>query len=145
MIYPSKNYFDLFKIILLLFTIIFCVFLLYNILFPHEVFAMSPPRDFIEDYYGNKEYTGKDSYGYFNQVLKPKHSSNISGLDNNTTVQKYSYQNVNNPYTYTKNPDYNLSSDFTKHGLSSKPVYHELEANSLHKPSCKPEHKELHF
>jgi hypothetical protein len=105
---------------------------------------MSPPRDFIEDYYGNKEYIGKDSYGYYNQTLKLKQSFNISSIDNNTTVQK-DYHNVNNPYTYTKNPDYNLSDNFTKHSLPSKPVYHELEANSLHKPSCRPEHKELHF
>jgi hypothetical protein len=34
---------------------------------------MEPPEDFIEDYYGNKEYIGQDSYGHFNQ---PGPSSN---------------------------------------------------------------------
>lgn len=50
--------------ILIIFALLFL--LLFNILFPHEVFAMEPPKDFIEDYYGNKEYIGKDPYRHFN-------------------------------------------------------------------------------
>jgi len=34
---------------------------------------MEPPKDLVTDYYGNKEYTGPDAYGYFN---KPGSSSN---------------------------------------------------------------------
>lgn len=62
-----------FHFIIIVFLLLFS--LLFNIWFPHEAFAMEPPKDFIEDYYGNKEYIGKDSYGHFNQ---PSPSSNYS-------------------------------------------------------------------
>ena len=39
---------------------------LFNIYFPHEAFAMEPPKDWIIDHYGNKQYVGPDAYGYFN-------------------------------------------------------------------------------
>jgi hypothetical protein len=65
MYYFSKNYFDLFKISLLVFTFLIILFLFFGIFFPHEAFAMEPSQDIIGDYYGNKEYIGKDPYGYF--------------------------------------------------------------------------------
>lgn len=49
--------------------------LLFNICFPCEAFAMEPPKDWITDPYGNKQYIGPDAYGYFN---KPGSSSNYT-------------------------------------------------------------------
>lgn len=71
------------------------ILLLFNICFPHEAFAMQPPepKDWVTDYYGNKQYIGPDAYGYFN---KPGSSSNNPETE---TVQSdlgppYSYQVV---------------------------------------------------
>jgi hypothetical protein len=47
--------------------------MIYNVYYPHEAFAMAPPRDYftVVDYYGYKEYIGQDAYGHFNCRVKP--------------------------------------------------------------------------
>ena len=67
-----KFYFDFIKLYSIIIVFLTLFLLLFNICFPHEVFAMEPSKDIVEDYYGNKEYIGKDSYGHFN----PSGSSN---------------------------------------------------------------------
>jgi hypothetical protein len=68
------------KTLFLFFTLLLIVFILLNITFPHEAFAMAPPKDYftVVDYYGNKEYMGKDSYGYYNCSVKPYDLENTS-------------------------------------------------------------------
>src|ERR1700722_12080374 len=67
-----KFYFDFIKLYSIIIVFLTLFLLLFNICFPHEVFAMEPSKDIVEDYYGNKEYIRKDSYGHFN----PSGSSN---------------------------------------------------------------------
>jgi hypothetical protein len=50
MYYFSKNYFDLFKISLLVFTFLFILFLFFCIFFPYEAFAMEPPNKNYYEY-----------------------------------------------------------------------------------------------
>jgi len=57
-------YFDKIKYAFIIFAFLFLVF---NIWFPYEAFAMTPTEDIIEDYYGDKEYIGKDAYAHFNE------------------------------------------------------------------------------
>jgi hypothetical protein len=68
--------------------ILLCL-LLFNICFLHEAFAMEPPKDLVTDYYGNKEYTGPDAYGYFN---KPGSSSNYPEIVQSNLGPPYSSQ-----------------------------------------------------
>lgn len=70
-----KFYYDYFILYFILIVFLSLFSLLFNICFPHEAFAMEPPKDCITDYYGNKEYVGPDAYGYFN---KSGSSSNYS-------------------------------------------------------------------
>jgi len=42
---------------------------------------MSPEQDTVMDFYGNKEYVGKDPYGHFNQP-KSYNSDPISSAPN---------------------------------------------------------------
>jgi len=51
---------------LFVFIILAILTLLANILFPNVAYAMEPPKDFVVDFYGAKEYVGPDAYGYFN-------------------------------------------------------------------------------
>lgn len=63
----KSKVFEFFKTFLLVFIIFVFLILLVNILFPNEVFAMEPSKDFVVDYYSSaKEYIGPDAYGYFN-------------------------------------------------------------------------------
>src|SRR5256885_13531466 len=90
MYYFSKNYFNLFKISLLVFTFLFILFFLFGIFFPHEAFAMEPPSKYIvEDYYGHKEYVGPDPYGYYHNPFK---SNTTSAVVVNSDIIK-PYQN----------------------------------------------------
>ena len=68
-----KLYYDFFLLYFVIIVFISLFSLLFNICFPHEAFAMEPSKELITDYYGNKEYIGPDTYGYFN---KPGFSSN---------------------------------------------------------------------
>lgn len=130
--------------------------MIFHICFPHEAFAMAPPKDYftVVDYYGNKQYMGKDAYGHFNCSVKP-------------------YDLENTSWAKSKNPDYILP-DTSKSGyikpnsttyeLDAKPSNHasqykheheemhfnkkkfyELDGKTLSKQVCKPEHKELHL
>ena len=54
-----------FHFIVIVFLLLFS--LLFNIYFVHEAFAMEPPKDWVQDYYGKWEYVGSDPYGYFNK------------------------------------------------------------------------------
>lgn len=65
MYFLSKNYFHQFKTPLLVLTFLFTVFFFFWIFFPQEAFAMEPPQDTVEDFYGYKEYVGQDPYGHF--------------------------------------------------------------------------------
>jgi len=68
--------------------ILLCL-VLFDICFPHEAFAMEPPKDLIQDYYGNKEYVGPDAYGYFN---KPGSSCNYPEIVQSDLEPPYSSQ-----------------------------------------------------
>jgi hypothetical protein len=61
------------KALFLLFIFLSIILMVFNICFPHEAFAMAPPKDYftVVDYYGNKEYMGKDAYEHFNCSVKP--------------------------------------------------------------------------
>lgn len=149
-----------FKALLLLFTFLFIILMLFNILFPHEAFAMAPTQDtddvirsfdpdtytrheldgkpipkidkpkcwwqkkrFAIDYYGHKEYQGRDAYGYYHQP---------QNLDKGTQVEPLSFTKsaYDNYYNSSNNPDYQVSGN---------------RINSNYQGSrCKPEH-ELHL
>jgi len=140
-----------FKALFMFFTFLFIIFMIFNIWYPHEAFAMAPPKDWIIDYYGNKQYMGKDAYGHFNCSVKP-----------------YDFENTS--WDKSKNPDYILP-DTSKSGhikpnsasyeLDTKPSnyashehakmhfnkknFFELDGKAISKHVCKPEHKELNF
>ena len=59
--------FDKIKYASIIFAFLFLVSLIFQIWFPHEAFAMTSEQDTAVDFYGNKEYVGKDSYGHFNE------------------------------------------------------------------------------
>jgi hypothetical protein len=84
------------------------------------------------DYYGYKEYQGRDAYGYFHQPksqdLDTVHQVKFTGSNKNVYY---------NPYSICKNTDYQTSDNYTPY----RPVCQELNS----KPICKPEHNELHF
>ena len=67
---------DKIKYISVTFVSLFLILLIFHIWFPHEVFAMAPEQDTIMDYYGNKEYVGKDPYGHFHKP-RPDNSDTI--------------------------------------------------------------------
>jgi hypothetical protein len=71
---------------------------------------MEPDQDFITDYYGNKEYVGKDAYGHFHKPsTQPVIQSNIqpiSEVNSSTSVHK-PYYSINS----TQNPDYQVDND----------------------------------
>lgn len=76
---------------------------------------------FVTDYYGHREYIGRDAYGYYH---KPQ------SLDKSTQVEPLSFTKsvYDNYYNSSNNPDYQLSDNRTNY-----PVF-----------KCKPEH-ELHL
>ena len=113
-----------FKILLFLFTFL----IIFNICFPHEAFAMEPPKDWIIDYYGNKQYVGPDAYGYYHPPQ--------SLYKGNQIEPKIVYDN---PYNTSNNPDYQLPYN----RINYNPV--ELDGKILDKHVCKPEQKELHL
>lgn len=158
-----------------MFTFLSIILIIFNILFPHEAFAMSPPQDtddvirsfnpdtytrheldgkpisnvdkptsnvdkpkcwwqkkrFALDYYGYREYQGRDAYAYYHQP---------QNLDKGTQVEPLSFtKNVyENSYNSSNNPDYQISDNHTNSN------YNKLVGKSLDKSICKPEH-ELHL
>lgn len=108
---------------------------------------------FTTDYYGHREYIGKDAYGYFH---KPQN------LDKATQVEPLSSSKIvyENPYNTSKNPDYQVSDNCTSSNskepkaknvdflvVSSKQssVY-ELEGKSVYKSvNTSYDKDELHF
>jgi hypothetical protein len=68
-----KLYSDFIRYHLIIIVFLSLFLLLFNICFSHEAFAMEPSKDWVTDYYGNKQYIGPDAYGHFN---KPGSSSN---------------------------------------------------------------------
>jgi hypothetical protein len=87
------------KILFLFFTIFSIILIIFNIYFSYEAFAMAPPQDIIEDYYGNKEYIGKDPYGYFHNPAKNISSSHE--LDSKPVYElegKPVYKSINTSY-----------------------------------------------
>lgn len=104
----------------LFFTLLSIVFILFNISFPHEAFAMAPPKDWTQDWYGKWEYVGPDPYGYFNKC---------------TSVSTQQYDDIT-----SNNAPYHVNKD---QNLRYNPV--ELDGKTLDKQVCKPEHKELNF
>jgi hypothetical protein len=51
---------------------------------------MEPPKNIIEDYYGNKEYVGPDAYGHFHNPNTLSQNTDVvsSSLDN-TYISKF--------------------------------------------------------
>jgi len=76
-------------------------------------------KRFVTDYYGYREYQGRDAYGYFHQ---------LQNLDKGTQVEPLSFtKNVyDNSYNSSKNPDYQV----TNNGINS----------NYQGSKCKPEH-----
>jgi|SRR5580698_3526423 hypothetical protein len=112
----------------LLFLILFStIFIVFNIYFPHEAFAMAPPQYIVEDFYGNKEYVGPDPYGHFH-----KPSKDISPLNTNTYYTRYDNSN---------NSDYFVSDKTARF----KAIY-ELDGKPIHQPvNITYDRDELHF
>ena len=128
----------------LFFTLLSIVFILFNISFPHEAFAMSPPQDtddvirsfnpdtyirheldgkpilkvdkpkcwyqgrsrFSVDYYGRREYQGRDAYGYFHPPQNLDKATQVEPLSSTKAI-------YDNPYDTSNNPDYQLSDNRT--------------------------------
>lgn len=144
------------KTLFLFFTLLLIVFILLNITFPQEAFAMAPPKDYftVVDYYGNKEYMGKDSYGHFNCSVKPY------------DLEKTSWAKSQNPdyilpdtsksgYIKPNSAAYELDAKPSNHASQykhehedlhfNKKNFYELDSKALSKQVCKPEHKELNL
>jgi uncharacterized membrane protein YqjE len=77
-------YFDKIKYAFITFAYLSIVLLIFNIWFLNEAFAMTLTENTIEDYYGDKEYVGKDSYAHFHKL----------GLHNHGTVFLYLIQEM---------------------------------------------------
>jgi len=86
---------------------------------------------FITDFYGSREYIGKDAYGYFHPPQNLDKATQVEPISSTKTVYE-------NPYNTSSNPDYQVSDNRTNTN------YHELAGKSLDKSKCKPEH-ELHL
>lgn len=135
-----------FKTLFLLFTFLSIILIIFNIWFPHEAFAMSPPQNtddvlrsfnpdsyvrheldgnpiskveklkcwyqgksrFTTDYYGNREYRGRDAYGYFHQPQNLDKATQVEPLSSTKTV-------YDNPYNTSNNPDYQVSDNRTNY------------------------------
>lgn len=87
----------------LLFIFFALIFITFTIYFPHEAFAMAPPHNIIEDYYGNKEYIGNDAYGHFHNpnthnVVKPTPIYELDGRPIHALDGKISSRTINPPY-----------------------------------------------
>ena len=147
-----------FKALFIFFIFICLIFMIFNICFPHEAFAMSPPQDtedvirsfnpdtyirheldgkpilkvdkpkcwyegrshFSVDYYGHREYQGKDAYGYFHPPQNLDKATQVEPLSSTKTVYDHSYNTSNNP-------DYQLSDNHTNsnhHESKSKQELH---------------------
>jgi len=158
-----------FKALFLLFIFLSTILIIFNILFPHEAFAMAPPQDtddvlrsfnpdsylryeldgnpvskveklkywdksksrFITDFYGSREYRGRDAYGYFHQPQNLDKATQVEPL----SFTKNAYDNSYNSKSYS---DYPVSNNRTNTN------YQELAGKSIDKSKCKPEH-ELHL
>lgn len=97
---------------------------------------MAPPEDFKTDFYGYREYIGKDSYGYFNP-----------SVESNNAREPLNYLSRINT---TSNPDYILPDQpeyKPKNGyVQPKPYSHELESPPTNYVSkYRHEREELHF
>lgn len=57
---------------------------------------------FSTDYYGNREYQGRDAYGYFHQPQNLDKATQVEPLSSTKTV-------YDNPYNTSNNPDYQVS------------------------------------
>ena len=106
-----KLYYDFIILYFIIIVFLSLFSLLFNIYFPHEAFAMEPPKDLITDYYGNKQYIGPDPYGYFN---KPGSSSNYP-----ETVKS----DLGPPYSPQIGPNKSIASEdnvgFTSHNINN--------------------------
>jgi len=88
--------------------------------------ARSP---FAVDYYGHREYQGRDAYGYYHQPQNLYKGTQVEPLCFNKNV-------YDNPYNTCNNPDYQVSDNRTN--------YQELGGKALDKSRCKLE-LELHL
>lgn len=152
--------------LLLLFVFFSTILLLFNICFPHEVFAMAPPKDYVEDFYGYKEYIGKDAYDHFNNPSKSYSSSTVNSNTSLSTQNNYGKQSSNyeSDLFKARNPDYIIpdkpldqidppkAGHFELEGKSidkrliPKPNHYELDAKPSNHASQYPhEHTELHY
>lgn len=138
-----------FKALFLLFIFLSIILIIFNVYYPHEAFAMSPPKDYftVVDYYGHKEYMGKDSYGHFNCSVKSHDIENTSwGKSKNPDYiipdkpisSREAYKDVSvKPTSYT---------DISKNRyIKPNSASYELDSKALHKQVCKPEHKEVNL
>lgn len=106
---------------------------------------------FTTDYYGNREYQGKDAYGYYHKPQNLDKATQVESLSSTKTV-------YDNPYKTSNNPDYQVSDNRTNSnyqkaknvdsllvsGIQSK-VY-ELDGKAVHESVNTPYDKdELHF
>jgi len=138
-----------FKALFLLFIFLSIILIIFNVYYPHEAFAMAPPKDYftVVDYYGYEEYMGKDAYGHFNCSVKPYDIENT-----------YWGKSINPDYTipdksvnYTETPKEVAtkainSTEVSKSGyVKPNSASFELDGKALDKHVCKPEHKEVHL
>jgi hypothetical protein len=136
-----------FKALFLLFTFFSIILIVFNIYYPHEAFAMAPPKDYftVVDYYGNKEYMGKDAYGHFNCQVKPLDIENTYlGKSRNPD---YTIPDKPVNYTGTSKEVVTKSTGFSKSGyVKPNPDSYELDAKpSNHASQYKHEHEEMHY
>ena len=83
------------------------------------------------DFYGTREYRGKDAYGYFHQPQNLDKATQVEPLSSTKTA-------YDNPYKASNNTDNQVSPNRTNTN------YQELAGKSIDKSKCKPEH-ELHL
>jgi len=93
-------------------------------------------KHFTVDYYGHREYQGRDAYGYYHQPQNLDKATQVEPL----SFTKNVYDNTQNsnyttPYT-CNNPDYQVSDNRTN--------FNYYGGKALDKSRCKPE-QELHL
>ena len=99
-----------------------------------------PKNRFVVDYYGNREYVGRDPYGFFN---KPTDLHNTERIPQSLSP-KY-HQNYSSCYDTSHNPDYQLSDNQSNLKSHCNTSTQELQGKAIPKHICKPWLKELHF
>jgi hypothetical protein len=136
-----------FKALFLFFIFLFIILMIYNVYYPHEAFAMAPPKDYftVVDYYGYKEYIGQDAYGHFNCRVKPYDIENTYWGKSRNPDYTIPDKPVN--YTATSKEVVTKSTEVAKSGyVKPNPGSYELDAKpSNHASQYRHEHEEMHY